>query len=377
MQVGKPNYNSRSERLVFHKLGMKDDQRTLIVRVAPPVKSLAEDGRFATYIKQHFGYGVKAGEKFSPRTFVCVERRDRNKNIVEECPECEEIALRKASLEAKLIAHGKAGMTEDEAKAAVAPLTMWLKGHNLDKKWHLLAKNQSGQWGFLTLSHKAYENFLTCIKEAQSMGIEDPLAPENGCWFKFTRTGYKFNEIADSCVMLQEATGPGQTRIKLDNLTPKDWAAIEALPDLANWGNRITYDQIKLLVSSGGADDVVKSVLDSGRKTTNNQALAEVQQVRTAPAPQEVRVEKPSSGAAGAVSAGIVSEMFTTPEPVKELSEADQLRAQLAMLQAKLASVEIPTTPPVQTAATPSQLPPAITKKLNLDVQSFLDEMEA
>lgn len=375
MQVGKPNYSQRGgsgDRLTFHKLGMADTQRSLIVRIAPPVKSMAETGRFATYIKQHFGYKLKVGDKSIPRTFLCLEKKDRNKNVIEECPECEENALKKASLEAKIQTHKLNGLSDEEIKNAVAPLSMYLKDHNLDKKWHLLAKNQAGQWGFLTLSHKAYENFLTCIKNVQTqMGIDDPLGVENGCWFSFTRTGFKFNEITDTCTVLQEAVGRGQTQIKLDTMTEKDFAAIEALPDLTNWGVKLTYDQVKLLVSSGGADDVVKSIFDSGRK---NSPPAQTEEVRTAPAPREVRVEQPNSGLAGP-SAPVAAQTAPapTPEPVDEMA---QLRAQLAALQVKLGNKPQEAIGPAA-KQTQNTLPPAITKKLDLNVDDFLAEIDS
>ena len=99
LQIGKTNYAQRNtERLTFHKLGMQDNQRSLRVRIAPPVKSMAEQGRFSTYIKQHFGYAIKVGDKTIPRTFLCLEQRDRNRNVTQECPECEENSIRKASL---------------------------------------------------------------------------------------------------------------------------------------------------------------------------------------------------------------------------------------------------------------------------------------
>jgi hypothetical protein len=373
MQVGKPNYSSsRGQKLLFFKLGMKPEQRKLVVRVAPPVKELAEERRLGVYIKQHFGYTLKINNNDIPKTFKCIERR-KGANVMEECPECEENRLRKAQLEAKvahLSAQTEPKLSPDEIKAMVKPLSAYLKSHNLDKKWNLYAKNQQGQWGYLQLGHKAYESFLTACQKAQENDI-DACGMVDGLWFEFTRTGEDFNQLVDTCAPVQV---PGATKgsftVKLDTLTEADLKTIEALPSLLTLGTTLKYDQIKMLVSSGGEDTVVKSIFDSGRPSATG---GETVEVPTSPAPRSVRVE-PTSTSAMAVLDALNGGAPTAASGVVAPQQFDK-----AQLQAMLAALNTaPATPAaVQPVASAQTVTPAITRKLGLDVSAMLEEMNS
>jgi hypothetical protein len=368
MQVGKPNYNAgNKDRLTFFRLTMKDDGRFLSVRIAPPVKSLADEGKFAIYCKQHFGYGYrfKEGGPVVPQTFICIERKDRKSgSLIEECPECSENALRQTEYDAQLKRLVAGGMSEEAAKRQLMPLGTYLKEHNLDRKWNLLAKNKAGTWGILSISHKCYEALLAQIKELQALGIEDPLGIE-GVWFEFKRTGDSWNTIVDTVTVEKIASGKGNFSISTDTLTEVDFKAIEALPELTAIGRKLTYDQIKMLVSSGGAEDVVKSVMESGRKQPTDT-------VRTNPPASEV-VTSTGGGALGPTSAPTPqlpsAPVAAAPNALQAQIEAlqKQLAASLAAQQSAAAPAPAPEAP--KTGPAPS---PELQKKLDTDVDTFL-----
>jgi uncharacterized C2H2 Zn-finger protein len=160
IQVGKANYkSSESTRLIFHKLGHKEaKQRTLIVRLAPPIGPLADKGVWAVYLKQHWGYSVPfvgsdGKTRNIPLNFKCVEKTDRDGTITVHCPECDMIRVQKDKLKAKKEALEKEGKSKEEVQAATQYVASWTRDHNCDRKWHIVAKDINGTWGFFQVSH--------------------------------------------------------------------------------------------------------------------------------------------------------------------------------------------------------------------------------
>src|SRR6185369_17099167 len=218
---GKANYDNNSgqlPQLTFFKLRSRDPKvLSLQARIAPPIKDLAEKGTWAVYVKTHFGYRIKVTKKDGtqveiPQTFVCPEQRDRTGNITSDCPECNAISLARSKMDTakkRLEAEGK---TAEQVTAGLRSYSSWLKNHALDKKWHMIAKSQDGKWGYLQISHSLKKRLGEVISEmvTKSGGKLDPLGPERGVWFHFTRNDtQKFNEIDDQVKPLMEETEPG------------------------------------------------------------------------------------------------------------------------------------------------------------------------
>lgn len=361
LEIGKPNYNrTNTEKLVYYRLGMKDNQRELTVFICPPIKSMAKDGNYASYVKQHFGYHLPGkGDKPFPVTFNCIERRDKSKNVVQECPECNEIDLRKKALEGmeiKLKASNPPA-TAEVIEAHTRPAKAWLKEHNCDKKWNLLAKNEAGVWGILALSHTAFKDFQRELSDLRKAGIEEPMGV-TGCWFKFTRTGTNFQDINDTCKAVQVKDGKSFT-YKESTMNEADFQTLEAMPELTSLGRKISYEQIKMLVESGGDEGVVKSVFNSSQRS-------ETSPVRTSPVPQTVQLP-PSNP--------VVQNLPTSPAvqlpPVTP--SANDLQAQLAALQAQLAAVQSQSRPEPVKAVSP-QPSPSLTTQLDMDPDEFMEK---
>lgn len=360
LQIGKPNYNrTNSEKLVYYRLGMKENQRELTVFIAPPIKSMAADGNYAAYVKQHFGYSLPGkGDKPFPVTFNCIEKRDKSKNVVQECPECNEIDLRKKSVEGveiKLKAMVPPASAE-VIEAQTRPGKAWLKEHNCDKKWNLLAKNEAGVWGILALSHTAFKDFQRELVDLRKAGIEDPIGV-TGCWFKFTRTGDNFQNINDTCKAVQIKDGKSFT-YKESTLGEADFQSLEAMPELTSLGRKISYDQIKMLVESGGDESVVKSVFNSSQKS-------ETSAVRTSPVPTTVAIPQPSAVANIPTSAPV-----QLPPAVPSTND---LQAQLAALQAQIAAATSQNRPEPVRAISP-QPSPSLTTQLDMDPDEFMEK---
>lgn len=398
--VGKPNYsgNSGFERPPFFKLGHKQDKdRVLITRIGPPVGDLAERGVWSRFLKQHFGYTIsvpgKNGEKRNiPVTFNCVEERDRDRNVTQKCPECEEIAAQKAKLEAKTQSMKAAGKSEEEIDTACRFMKSWLKDHNLDKKWHMVAKDVSGRWGFLTVSHSCYKLLKG---NSENPGIidrlvakgADPLGVEKGIWFKLVRTGTHFNEIKDlpEIFMEEKADEPGSYKLKYDALTDQDLEQIAKLPSLDSLGRPLTFDQIKMLVENGGDEEIVRSVMNLPRQTkgggsgnTSGTTTGKVEEKKPAdggpiqgpgpdaddePTPEPDKKVEVKTSSASAPSG---------PGPTAEDLAMAALQKQMDDLKAKQAAAKAAAAAPKADEKPANKGAPTIKDDLNLPMEEFL-----
>lgn len=385
IQFGKPNYSSgaTNTKMVFFKLGHDDPKkRVLVIRIAPPIGPLAEKGIWSRYIKQHWGYGVKAvgreGKEYTiPLRFRCIENKDRNGNITQRCPECDAIRVQKDKLAAKKTE--LAGRSDEEIKAGTQFVASWLKAHNLDCKWHLVAKDQSGTWGFFQCSHAAYrllkgnEKSPGLIDEVVARG-GDPLSPERGIWVRWQRHGENFNDIRDvPSVFKEEVVMDGEKleRIKYDALTQQDLDALEKLPPLDSLEQVLSFDQIRMLVDSGGDDDTVRMVFNMPKK------------VGPAPTPPTPQVQAQLDAVLDEPQDEVLPAAPPPPPPPATTDEDDeeaQLQAQIAALKAKKAqkaqkteSKPVPPAPPAATPKLQGQLGGLVKKDLSdAEMDEFL-----
>jgi hypothetical protein len=279
MNYGKPNYDKKTSAfptLTFYQLKSKSKSTptpilNLIMRLAPPIKSNAERGVWCAYLKTHFGYTLNITKKDGttaniPQPFICLEKTDRNKNITQHCDECDEVTLQKEKLDSLVKRLEGEKKTEEEIAVATKYQKQWVRDHNIDGRWHIFAKDTSGKWGILKISNRCKKLLDEKIKELVAKGI-DPLSPQRGVWFKFVRNNPdSFNQLADVPEVLMEEGADGAYRMKFDTFTASDDAQLEEMPDLFEIGRRLTSDQVKSLVASGGNQDVVKAVFQSGQK---------------------------------------------------------------------------------------------------------------
>lgn len=336
--IGKPNYSTASNKLVFHKLGMKEDERVKSYFIAPPLGSLAEKGIWHVFSKQHFGYHLVVGDKTIPVSFNCIEKKDRNKNIIQECPECNEIALKKSQLEAKQTALKAQGKSDEEIKNITRPLTDWLdwkSGHTLSMKQNLFAKSEQGAWGVLIISGTLLDSLKAKIAELRKAQIE-PIG-QTGIWFTLTRTVNDKNKVIDSAAPTEIRNGLSST-LKSYTLTEDDMQALAQLPALNSLGRNLSYEQIKQLVESAGEDSVVKAIFGAPERRGETSAVP-----TTKPA---VRAE-----VANTTPQTVQSKPVVPVTKVLQDNSQTELQAKIAALQAQLSAAQKPSEPvTVQTA---------------------------
>ena len=278
MEFGKANLTNSGtgqERAAIYKLGHEQEsQRTMIVRIAPPIKDLAAKGTWRVFIKRHFGYvqpvTKKDGTKINiPLPFLCPQEYDREGNVTVQCDECNEIKRFKTEIETAEVALKKEGKDEAAIDSILKHKKAWTKTHNLSRKWYSIGKNLDHKWGYVETSKTCMNDFLETIKSLTADG-NDPLG-QNGLWFKFTRTGSKFNDISDKAKEMLEKQADGSLRFKSDTLTENDIAQLEKLDSLSALptvlAKKLTAAQVSEIVKSGGDENVLKAIFNTPTKT--------------------------------------------------------------------------------------------------------------
>lgn len=247
----------------------------LIVRILPPMHSLAEKGKWAMYYGQHFGYAGNGKDpgKAKQRPFGCIEQSDfRTKMITVACPACDVIAEKKADREAREAEYKAKKLGEGEIRDLLDPLTQWLKKHNCDRKWHINVMNQAGEFGVLTISHTVKKMLDVKMEELRKNKKIDPMLLDQGVWFRFTRMG-KF-PVQDAVEVVTESfdvkdVGQVERVLKAPLTEAQQEQALKVCPDLAKDVVKfISGKQIAQLVASSGDPDEVDRIWQIGTKTT-------------------------------------------------------------------------------------------------------------
>jgi hypothetical protein len=302
-------------------------------RIAPAYGTLAASGKWFRFIKQHWGYksvGNDTNPAGFPRLFICPEDVDyKSKMVKKSCGECSLIsntAAKVANRESQLKEGGK---SEAEIDTILGVQKEWLKAHNLDKKYIVLAKNDKNEWGILWLPYKAKEALDNRRKTIQAEEGFDILDADEGAWVNFTRTGQGFKtnygcDIVSEVIALEN--GKKAKQPKQEALTDADFDAIVAeCPDLNSVGTVLTEEQIERLVESMGDPDVVEAIFNEGREASPAPVKREVVKAEPKMAPRT-----PAAVPAAAVP-GVVA-------PAVEDDEEAMLAAQLAQIKARKAA---------------------------------------
>jgi len=358
------------------KMHALSDSEANIFRIAPPVKSLKNVGKWKIYDKLHYGYTVpndQNPDKPRHRPFRCIEKKNRATSMVEQdCPECALLKAKEDEVTALVNQYISQGKSPSEAEEFVKGARKLLREHNLDKKWYLLAKNLAGEWGTLKLGHRA----MTALDDERNKfmkenGGQDPLDARSGVWFEFTRQGRGL-DTRYAVKIAMESLGAGRFQVKSGALTSVDAEALKKCPDLAkvNDNKSLTYDQILALVRSGGEPSVVATVFGQTRRQDQPQTAAPVTHPAPAarPAPVTTPVTTPVQQAPAAPAP-----VATAPAPAQDARAA--LLAQLAALDAAQAAPktnQVVSTPTPATKAAPVTSQAPVGDLMKLDPMEFL-----
>ncbi len=320
------------------------EDETKQFRIFPPKGKLSNKGIWALYHQQHYGYGVpdaKDPSKSRARPFLCVEEKDGDRVTV-SCPECRKIEdqkrLQKEQYDgelARLLSEKMPqAIAESQAAKLVESKTEWLKAHNLDRKWYMIALAEDGRIGYLVIPHKAKKALDAKKKKLLSDEKIDILDMDNGAWIEVTRTGKGRSTEYEAAIAQEQIITPNGARAKVTKVSGITEAQSDialALPDLdsASLVRKISRDQVHMLVEGSGAPEEVEAILNMGQRfERKEESPTPVQAARPAPMPA-IQVAKP---------------------PV-EVAAVDPSAAAIAALQAQLAALQAPKSVPAKAEA--------------------------
>jgi len=322
-------------------------------RIAPAYGTLAASGKWFRFIKQHWGYksaGNETNVAGFPRLFICQEDVDfKSKLVHKACDECSLISNTAAAVENRAQQLLEAGKSEADIETILGPKRQWLKEHNLDKKYIVLAKNDKNEWGVLWLPYKAKEALDNRRKTIQTEEGFDVLDADDGAWVNFTRSGQGF-KTSYGCDIVSEIialdNGKRAKQPKQEALVDADFDSIVAeCPDLNSVGTVLTDEQVTRLVESMGDPDVVEAIFNEGREASPA-PKKEVVKVESKMPPRIASTLADDSGAVkrAALNPEVVAAVKAHIAPVVEAvakAEDDEeaaLEAQLAQAKARKAA---------------------------------------
>lgn len=326
-QFGKPKYGQKTGhktwRIQEEKPGTKVSN---VYRILPPIKSGLEDGTWAIFLSQHFGYsGVDKADasKTKARPFACPKKENfTTKMVTVPCAECDKNEAQRALQESRKAALEAEGKDEEEIDSMLAPLKSYNRNHNQDRKWYVNVMNEAGEFGVLAIPHKAFGKLKSLIKRLQEEDGVEPIGVAEGdvgAWFDFRRTGKGRNTDYDVLVV-QESVDLGNGRKgkahKPAPLSDKQLEqAFKDCPDLVVGAlmRVVTPEQVQMLVASSGDPEEVDAILGTAQRVESSASPA-----------------KPKLSAAHAVAQAV--------KPPAAPDEEEELMRRLSQVQAKKAA---------------------------------------
>ena len=312
------------------------------IRIAPPMHSLAESGKWSAYHGIHFGYhGVDSKDKTKTRNrpFKCIQKKQRNGIVEQECPACDEVEAYKAKLDAEEAALVAAGTPKDVIATKLAGLKTWLKDHNVDRKHYMNVLIPTGEVGFFKISHKTKKVLDLKIKDVQAQYNLDPIEPDQGVWFNIKRVG-KFLDAVDSVELVMVDVVVGGR--KLQDIKPGALSEAECTKllteckDVAFVGTELTFDQIKAVVEAAEDPEEIDRIFDGNKKT---ETKAPVKAPAEKAPPKTAEKKTTTDPAAPAVNPAIAARLEAIAAKKKAAEEAakaaeEAARAEAAALEA-------------------------------------------
>lgn len=251
------------------------------IRILPPMHNLASAGTWKVYFTTHWGYkGVNPRDpsRGASRPFRCILDKDRRTGLIrQECPACnsyEELKNRAAEMEAGLKTRG---LDKEEIKTAMATINQQLKDFRSESKYYVNVLYKDGKVGDFKLNHKDHMSRINAIID----GVDgkggllktdevNPLHPDQGVWFKLTRTGDGINP-PDTVDIEYEDVDVGGRKLKAIKLAPlsdadcekaqKECRSLDTLGGLS-----LTFDQILALTKCSGDPEEIDRIIGKGNR---------------------------------------------------------------------------------------------------------------
>jgi hypothetical protein len=323
-----------------------------VYRILPPMGACAEDGIWSKFYSIHYGYKNSKGET---RAFQSPLIKN-NKTKMVEVPDA---ALERISqLLAKLEDAKKA--KNDELVTQLLKLVGGQKSrYNLDSNHYLNVVDLQGNVGVLKIRHKAKLALQAAIDKLRANGVE-PLDPESGRYFVFSRSGSGRDTLYQVFVYEKEISVEGVGKVKQEVVhTITDELAARCVvrnkdgsytyreaANLLTLFKKPTSEQVARIVKEGekAVDEILdsKAATDSSADSSEGDSGLEDDESAESPvaataaplaaapivsAPAPVAAAKPAAKAAPVAATPVATAPKTTAEVVTEQDDAEFLKS--------------------------------------------------
>lgn len=214
VKVGVSTFETSYKKTEYFKI---EAGKPNIYRILPPMFSLAEAGKWAQYYSTH-SIWLDVNGKRKPYHFQCILEKDRDKNIVQDCPFCTAESHAKTKLESV-----KSQLTQEQVKAFERS---HVEPFQAKKMFYMNVVNQANSAGILDVGFKAYEALRNLLREVYNSQNMDATAAVNGIFLNFKKNqAYKGDRNTSYSVelyqeMFKNADGSIGARYLTHTLTP-------------------------------------------------------------------------------------------------------------------------------------------------------------
>lgn len=316
MKIGKAQVGFVGNRKKHFKL--KDGEQ--IYRILPPLGDLADSGRWSVFHNVHFGYRTTDG-KLKP--FLSPEVKNRTTKMVEVQDAAKD---RIESLKSKLEEAKKSGNKAVFEK--LNSIVGYPDGtYNMDSNHYMNVIDASGNIGILKLRHKAKLALESEIKKLNANGV-DPLSPDDGRYFVFSRSGMGRDTVFSVNVHKEKLTVKDFGVVERDVVHKLDDDLLRRLDteagQLDKLFKKVTSEDVKKIVETSNLDTGISLYMDelfkkSGKDEEDGSEAGE------APSPT-VAVSAPIASVSTPVSvvANVQSKAIPVVKPVPVVAKTTQ-----------------------------------------------------
>lgn len=246
MKIGKANYsgNQGSKRKIA-KLNDGDN----VYRILPPLGSMADKGRWSTYLRVEWGYKDSQNNNRPFQDVRVVNKKTKMVEVESAAHLVREFIAEKLKEVTEQYRAGKATQkqVEDMKEKSMQ--------FNLDSKHYVNAVNSQGEIVLLKIGHKAKLTLDSAIKELEAQGI-DPLSVDNGRFFNLRRSGRGLDTTVNISVVKENVKVDGMGVLQRDIVHVLDESLLSRLANEAT--DLGTLDKMYPVLSAEEVDQIVK-----------------------------------------------------------------------------------------------------------------------
>lgn len=311
---GTPNYGGKKEFKKKNDWSLEQGDQTY--RIIPPRGNLKDSGRWSQYYSVIWGFKNSQGKL---RPFASPFERNEDKSTKTACAASDLINNLKARLEKAKQDGNQAAVASLTALCAYDVATKKPGNYSIDSNHHLNVIDLNGNVGKLKLRHKTKQKLDVEIQKLRDAGI-DPLSPEDGRFFTFSKSGKGFDTDVKISVYKQKIDVPGLGVVEKD-LSHKIDAALankikEDAFDLEKLFTFVTAEECKAIVDNvellSGKSSACDKVFDDKWK-----ANREANKAQTGATASPTVSQAPAAKAPVAQSAPVAqTPVQTAPAPV-------------------------------------------------------------